>query len=163
MASFEFGDDMEVITSNCGTATQNRFDIIIGTIEEIVISQEFRSMQHQFMEKYYSEFEDTEENKFVYTDIFQKYSEIIEKYLTDQLERRIPGFSMEKFASSLEDHKHEISDEIFDMLITFMDFLAFKEMFLDYRAEKEGRHTDLMGSVVVHSIASSTSAAVTTT
>lgn len=30
-------------------------------------------------------------------------------------------------------HKDEISGDIFDMLLTFTDFLAFKEMFLDYR------------------------------
>lgn len=31
-------------------------------------------------------------------------------------------------------HKDEIAGDIFDMLLTFTDFLAFKEMFLDYRA-----------------------------
>lgn len=31
-------------------------------------------------------------------------------------------------------HKDEVAGDIFDMLLTFTDFLAFKEMFLDYRA-----------------------------
>lgn len=31
-------------------------------------------------------------------------------------------------------HKGEVSGDIFDMLLTFTDFMAFKEMFLDYRA-----------------------------
>lgn len=30
-------------------------------------------MQSEFMEKHYSEFEDSEENKFIYTDIFKQY------------------------------------------------------------------------------------------
>ena len=31
-------------------------------------------------------------------------------------------------------HKDEVSGDIFDMLLTFTDFMAFKEMFIDYRA-----------------------------
>ena len=153
MASFDFGD-MEVITSSSSSANQRRFDCIIGTIEEIVISDEFLQLQHNFMEKYYLEFEDTEENKFVYTDIFQEYGAIVEKYLVDQLKKKIPNFSMDKFAASLQGRKDEITDEIFDMFVTFTDFLAFKEMFLDYRAEKEGKNINLMNSVVVHSLTS---------
>jgi len=30
--------------------------------------------------------------------------------------------------------KDEIGEEIFDMLLSFSDFLAFKQMFLDYKA-----------------------------
>lgn len=30
-------------------------------------------VQHEFMEKHYQEFEDGEENKFIYTDIFKQY------------------------------------------------------------------------------------------
>ena len=33
----------------------------------------FSEVQSGFMEKYYSEFEDSEENKFTYTDIFKQY------------------------------------------------------------------------------------------
>lgn len=31
-------------------------------------------------------------------------------------------------------HKDEVPEDIFDMLQTFTDFMAFKEMFLEYRA-----------------------------
>lgn len=34
----------------------------------------------------------------------------------------------------LSQHREEVSGDIFDMLLTFTDFMAFKEMFLDYRA-----------------------------
>ena len=33
----------------------------------------FTTMQTDFMEKHCHHFEDVEENKFIYTDIFQKY------------------------------------------------------------------------------------------
>ena len=163
MASFEFGDDMEVVTCNPGSTSQRRFDFIIGTIEEIVMSHEFRNLQYEFMEKYYLEFEDTEENKFIYTDIFKEYGKIIERHLVNELQKRIPDFSMERFAASLKAHKNEITDEIFDMFTTFTDFLAFKEMFVDYRADKEGRNVELLDSVVIHSILPTSSTTVTTT
>ena len=34
---------------------------------------EFQLLQRNFMEKYYQEFEDTEENKLTYTPIFNEY------------------------------------------------------------------------------------------
>ena len=33
----------------------------------------FTEMQQRFMEKHYHHFEDKEENKFIYTDIFREY------------------------------------------------------------------------------------------
>ena len=38
-----------------------------------VSEDEFQTMQNNFLDKYYSEFEDSEENKFVYTDIHKEY------------------------------------------------------------------------------------------
>ncbi|XP_076803313.1 ADP-ribosylation factor-like protein 2-binding protein [Clavelina lepadiformis] len=153
---------MEATFVSRNSSSHRRFDVIIGTIEDIIMSEEFQIIQRSFMDKYYLQFEDTEENKFIYTDIFQEYGAIIERYLEEQLRLRIPEFSMSKFASSLQAHKDEITDEIFDMFITFTDFIAFKEMFLDYRAEKEGRNVDLMQGLVVHSIAPSHCSVVTT-
>lgn len=34
-------------------------------------------MQNDFLEKYYMEFENTEENKFIYTDIHKEYVGIL--------------------------------------------------------------------------------------
>ncbi|XP_016118368.1 ADP-ribosylation factor-like protein 2-binding protein isoform X2 [Sinocyclocheilus grahami] len=86
------------------------------------------------MEKYYLEFDDSEENKLSYTPIFNEYIEILEKHLEHQLVEQIPGFNMDVFTHSLKQHKDEISGDILDMLLTFTDFMAFKEMFIDYRA-----------------------------
>uniref|UniRef100_A0A8C5VEI8 ADP-ribosylation factor-like protein 2-binding protein n=1 Tax=Microcebus murinus TaxID=30608 RepID=A0A8C5VEI8_MICMU len=82
------------------------------------------------------EFEDTEENKLTYTPIFNEYISLVEKYIEEQLPERIPGFNTAAFTTTLQHHKDEVAGDIFDMLLTLTDFLAFKEMFLDYRAEK---------------------------
>lgn len=56
------------------------------------------------------------------------------------------------FHTELKPHKDETAVDIFDRLLTFTDFLAFKEMFLDYRAEKEGQGLDLRSGLVVTSL-----------
>lgn len=38
-----------------------------------VSDDEFQLLQRNFMDKYYQEFEDTEENKLTYTPIFNEY------------------------------------------------------------------------------------------
>ncbi|KAJ8281189.1 hypothetical protein GJAV_G00064520 [Gymnothorax javanicus] len=128
------------------------FDTVIGNIEDIIMEERFQNLQQGFMEKYYLEFEDTEENKLSYMPIFQEYIELLESDIEQQLMERIPGFSMSSFIRSLQQHKDEVSGDIFDMLLTFTDFLAFKEMFLDYRAEREGRGLDLSAGLVVKSL-----------
>uniref|UniRef100_A0A8C0DHY9 ADP-ribosylation factor-like protein 2-binding protein n=1 Tax=Balaenoptera musculus TaxID=9771 RepID=A0A8C0DHY9_BALMU len=77
------------------------------------------------------------------------------KYIEEQLLERIPGFNMAAFTTTLQHHKDEVAGDIFDMLLTFTDFLAFKEMFLDYRAEKEGWGLDLSSGLVVTSLCKS--------
>eukprot|EP00076_Gallus_gallus_P044547 XP_025010085.1 ADP-ribosylation factor-like protein 2-binding protein [Gallus gallus] len=103
------------------------------------MDDDFQSIQRTFMEKHYQEFDDSEENKLIYTSIFNEYISLIEKYIEEKLLDRIPGFNMTAFTMSLQQHKDEMAGDIFDMLLTFTDFLAFKEMFLDYRAVSMSR------------------------
>ncbi|TKC40504.1 hypothetical protein EI555_018847 [Monodon monoceros] len=105
---------------------------------------------------YYQEFEDTEEKQLTYTLVFNECTSLVEKYIEELLER-IPGFNMAAFTTTLQHHKDEVASDIFDMLLTFTDFLAFKEMFLDSRAEKEGRGLDLSCGLVVTSLCKSSS------
>ncbi|KAI5704021.1 hypothetical protein M8J75_001175 [Diaphorina citri] len=49
---------------------ENRFHQIIGYVE-------FSNLQLHFLEKYWMEFEDVDENKFIYMDIFQEYVSIL--------------------------------------------------------------------------------------
>uniref|UniRef100_A0A8I3X2K8 ADP-ribosylation factor-like protein 2-binding protein n=1 Tax=Callithrix jacchus TaxID=9483 RepID=A0A8I3X2K8_CALJA len=67
------------------------------------------------------------------------------------------GFLDSTFTTTLQHHKDEGAGDIFDMLLTFTDFLAFKEMFLDYRAEKEVRGLDLSSCLVGTSLCKSSS------
>ncbi|XP_052008366.1 ADP-ribosylation factor-like protein 2-binding protein isoform X1 [Xyrauchen texanus] len=128
------------------------FDMVIGNIEDIIMEDEFQHLQQSFMEKYYLEFDNSEENKLSYTPIFNEYIKILENHLEQQLMERIPGFKIDNFTHSLKQHNDDVSGDILDILLTFTDFMAFKEMFIDYRAEKEGRGLDLSTGLVVKSL-----------
>ncbi|XP_035646861.1 ADP-ribosylation factor-like protein 2-binding protein isoform X2 [Oncorhynchus keta] len=135
------------------------FDAVIGSIEDIIMEDSF--LQQSFMEKHYLEFNDSEENKLTYTPIFNEYIQMLEKRLEQQLMERIPCFNMSTFNHLLKQHKDEVSGDILDMLLTFTDFMAFKEMLIDYRAEREGRGLDLGDGLVVRSLSSATSKPIT--
>ncbi|XP_075875363.1 ADP-ribosylation factor-like protein 2-binding protein [Nelusetta ayraudi] len=141
--------DEENFASTCSSAADTAFDAVIGFIEDIIMNEEFRLLQQNFMDKHYLEFEDSEENKLSYTTIFNDYISLLEKHLEQQLTLRIPGFNMNNFTELLLKNKDDVPGDIFDMLLTFTDFIAFKEMFLDYRREKEGRGLDLSQGLVV--------------
>lgn len=42
----------------------------------VFVEDEFQKLQRSFLHKYYKEFDDTEENKFIYTDIHKSYVRI---------------------------------------------------------------------------------------
>ncbi|XP_022098080.1 ADP-ribosylation factor-like protein 2-binding protein [Acanthaster planci] len=138
----------EELAKSSSSIADTKFDMTIGHIEDIIMEDEFQRLQNDFLEKNYLHFEDTEENKFIYTDIFKEYNLLIEKYIEDQLVARIPGFDMEDFTKQLQKRKN-LDGEIFEILLTFSDFLSFKEMFLDFRAAKEGRTVDLSAGLIV--------------
>ncbi|XP_054706351.1 ADP-ribosylation factor-like protein 2-binding protein isoform X2 [Uloborus diversus] len=100
-----------------GDACENQFDTIIGLIEDIIIESEFIELQKTFLEKYHKEFEPCEENKLEYMDIFNAYTELIEKYIEASLLARFPEFSMKKFLQDLKENHSELEGEVFDILV----------------------------------------------
>lgn len=147
-------DDLNITHSCSEDAAERQFIQVIGCIEELVIDEKFLKLLSSFMDEHWTEFDDSDENKLIYMDIFEKYNAVIEKYIDEQLTKRIPGFNMNKFEEDLRFQietiyfvlngllttlfcrlrQNELDGEIFEILSTFTDFLAFKLMFLDYKA-----------------------------
>jgi len=142
----------DLASSSPSTDSEELFDEIIGHIEDIIMDDDFQALQNSFMEQYYEEFEDCEENKFIYTDIHQNYIQLLETFLEQQLCARVAEFSMSSFLSQLSRQRKELEGEIFEMLLTFTDFEAFKEMMVDFRNDKEGRGVDLSAGICVTSL-----------
>ncbi|XP_061630921.1 ADP-ribosylation factor-like protein 2-binding protein isoform X1 [Phyllopteryx taeniolatus] len=139
----------ETFAISSSSAADTAFDSVIGCIEDIIMEEAFQLLQQNFMEKHYQEFDNTEENKLSYTAIFNEYVELLEKYVEQQLIKRIPSFNMSTFIEHLMEHKDEVSGDIVDILLSFIDFVAFKEMVLQYKVEKEGRSLDLSQGLIV--------------
>lgn len=55
-----------------------------------------------FMEKYWKEFDESEENKIIYTEIFNEYTNSIENYIEEKLKQQIDNFDMNRFANELQ-------------------------------------------------------------
>uniref|UniRef100_A0A8C8J7Q5 ADP-ribosylation factor-like protein 2-binding protein n=1 Tax=Oncorhynchus tshawytscha TaxID=74940 RepID=A0A8C8J7Q5_ONCTS len=127
------------------------FDAVIGSIEDIIMEDDFQHMQQSFMEKHYLEFDDSEENKLTYTPIFNEYIELLEKQLEQQLMERIPGFNMSTFTQLLKYVNHFHSGVTFFGYSTTSSFLFFQE----------GRGLDLSDGLVVRSLTSTSSKSIT--
>ncbi|CAL8070461.1 unnamed protein product [Calicophoron daubneyi] len=119
------------------------FDEVIGYLEDIMMSDEFQETQEKFIDENCYAFEDSDENKLCYTEIHQKYVDVVERLIERQLSERMPEFSMAAFMQNLTAHRDELDGEVFDMLYTFTDFLAFKEMMLDHKKAKMGDTVNL--------------------
>ncbi|XP_023241036.1 ADP-ribosylation factor-like protein 2-binding protein isoform X2 [Centruroides sculpturatus] len=128
------------------------FDTTIGHIEEIIMEPDFQKLQNDFLEKYYVCFEDKEENKLEYMDIFREYTDLIESYIETELNKRIPDFNMAQFLKQMQASKNDLDGEVFDILFSFTDFLVFKEMVLDYKAAKQRSMTDFSMSLLITSL-----------
>ena len=73
-------EDFDVMHAG-GNEADDKFDITVGALQEILMDEEFEKMQTAFSNKHCLQFEATEENKLIYTDIFKQYQEKIEQYL----------------------------------------------------------------------------------
>ena len=56
------------------------------------------------------QFEATEENKLVYTTIFNQYTSTIEAYINQKLEEMVENFSMTRFSELLDTRKDQIEE-----------------------------------------------------
>ncbi|XP_066254997.1 ADP-ribosylation factor-like protein 2-binding protein [Euwallacea similis] len=144
----EIGCDFD-ISHYCTESSERNFAQIVGCIENTIISEDFLEIQSKFLEQYYQEFVEDEENRLVYMDIFKKYLDSVEKHIEEQLTRHIPGFDIRKFENELEAKSNELDGEIYEMLSTFWDFHTFKQMFLEYRKMKEGKGPDFSQGILV--------------
>ncbi|EFN80886.1 ADP-ribosylation factor-like protein 2-binding protein, partial [Harpegnathos saltator] len=131
------------------------FDEAIGHIEDLLLEKDFQTLQKRFLEKYWNIFEPSEENKLIYTDIFHEYNKAVEAYIVDYLQKVMPQFTIDILLHQLNEKQAELEGEVFEVLSTITDFLAFKEMFLDYRAIKEGKVEDLSCGISVIPLKSS--------
>lgn len=128
--------DTEFTIEQATSAEDGAFDSTVGALEEIVISDEFQALLSDFCHENAHHFEDSEENKLIYTELFKKYSDLIEGQLEEKLKARIPGFDMGAFSEELERRgQEEVDSSVFDLLVTLGDFESFKQHMLETKVQ----------------------------
>ncbi|XP_073987104.1 ADP-ribosylation factor-like protein 2-binding protein [Rhodnius prolixus] len=137
---------------NISSEAISSFDKTIGFIEDIIVEESFQKIQRQFLEQYWDQFDDGEENRLIYMDIFQNYVKVVERHIEKKLKEAITNFDMGQLYEELRKNQDHLDGEVFEMLYTLSDFSAFKEMILDYKAEKEGKIVDLTKDLSVISL-----------
>ncbi|KAG7170476.1 ADP-ribosylation factor-like protein 2-binding protein [Homarus americanus] len=129
-------DVEEEVLASDSTQDTLQLDCLIGHIENIILSDEFAALRENFLEQHCQVFDDEDENKLEYMDIFKQYTSLIEGHIERELSARESGFKMAAFLQELS-ASHALDGEVFDLLITFTDFLAFKTAMLEIKQSKE--------------------------
>jgi len=133
------GEDCEIDFQDDGgdqSPEDQRFDMIIGKLLDILIEEDFEKKQAAFSSANCRHFEDNEENKLIYMDLFQEYTKLMESYLEQRLQEEVPHFDMEQFYEMLSTREDCLVGEVFEMLLSLSDFDTFKELMLSYKQEQ---------------------------
>lgn len=136
-------DDEEIFACDTESA-EFEFDEVVGVLEEILISEKLAKTQTSFCKDHAHIFEDDDENKHVYLNLFEEYSELMESHIAAKLSEAITSFDMQDFMSQLAERRDEITGDVFDLLLGLSDFDEFKQMMLAYkRGECVGIRLDI--------------------
>eukprot|EP00949_MAST-11_sp_MAST-11-sp1_P000337 g337.t1 len=133
----EGSSDMDaemLLVGDGGSAEDARFDNIVGCLEELLMDEAFSSARDAFCKQHCNAFEDSEENKIEYTQIFDNFVQLVESTIESRLVQNVKNFDMEEFNAMLEERKDQICGDIFDLLLSLGDFTEFKSLMLDYKA-----------------------------
>ncbi|KAI9339701.1 ADP-ribosylation factor-like 2 binding protein [Obelidium mucronatum] len=149
----DWGDDdgEDFVDGGVGVTREDElFDLIVGTLEDLLMDDAFVDFQNKFMESNCKHFSTTEdENKLIYMDIFSAYNVKVEAYIEKKLRAEIPDFTMSEFLNMLRSRPEQLEGDVFDMMATIGDFSAFKDMMVSFKQEQDGSGIDLSGLLAV--------------
>ncbi|TPX59838.1 hypothetical protein PhCBS80983_g02250 [Powellomyces hirtus] len=142
--------DEDIDKGSKASADDIKFDAVVGELEDMLMDPYFNELHDSYLSKHCKEFTDDEENKLVYTEIFQEYVKLVERFIEKRLRARLEWFSMAAFLQMIKGRKESLEGDVFDVLGSLADFDAFKDLMLSYKQEQEGTSIDLSGLLSVH-------------
>lgn len=134
------GEDEDINFVNDGSGLDEatkQFDRIVGALEDVLMDPDLEDARESFCKKNCIHFEDNDENKLIYTDLFSKYTEMVEAVIEARLKAAVPGFDMMDFMQMLDERREELMGDVFELLVSLGDFEAFKEVMLSYKKEAQ--------------------------
>ncbi|KAG2768212.1 hypothetical protein JG687_00000559 [Phytophthora cactorum] len=136
MTDFErLDDEEEVFDNDVGeeNSEESKFDEMIGVLQDLLIDPEFVDMQSEFCRINCEIFDNVSENKLIYMDIFQQYTDLIETFIERRLHEKLEYFSMEELCNQIQEHEDEIPLDVSDVLLSSSDFEEFKSLMLSFK------------------------------
>ena len=74
----------------------------VKILSKIIISEEFKTKQNEFLNSKCKFFENSEENKIVYTEIHNNYIEMMDKAIIDECDRQGLSLDLDLLTSEFE-------------------------------------------------------------
>ena len=102
----------------------------------MLISDEFQDEVDCFVEKNCDLFEDEEENKMEYQELFLQYGKKVETIIDKSINENLPMCTAAELMALIPERKELIDEEIYDTLLAFTDFNEFKQMMLETKRGK---------------------------
>lgn len=122
----------ETFSSDDGSKTTDPFALALQELEVLLMDEAFNERVDAFSTQHCGEFEPGDENKLIYTTLFNEYSSMLESYIEERLGASIREFDMDGFCATLAERakREEPLPQSLEMLHSMADFDAFKEMML---------------------------------
>jgi len=139
------------IYSRCRSAS---FDIVIGVIEDIIMSPEFQELHNNKLDacyKFFSVDPRASPMPAILFEVFKDYSQAIAQYIETEIKKVVPDFYMESFVAELQ-NRQDMDGDIHELVLSLIDFKKFQEMINDYKNMKEGLNIDLSSGITVTQI-----------
>lgn len=102
------------------------------------------------MDDNHSVFDYEEENKLIYTEIFENYRILVESFImrVEELHQRETDFhdQIHDIERTLANTPHacplQEQGEVVELILSLTDFLVFKELMLDHKTSRMGKYDD---------------------
>jgi hypothetical protein len=106
---------------------------IFLAIADVITQEEFKKSCDEFYQKNQDKFEDTEENKLEYTNIYTEYVYILETMIEANLLASFTNEQIEEFYGTFKENLknyEKLNPEVVESLFAFIDFDTFKKNIL---------------------------------
>lgn len=129
----------EDIISDTGDSAKDPFDVAMAELEVLMMDEGLNASVDAFTKEHCGEFEAGEENKLVYTELFNSYTQMVEEYIEKKIGASVASFDMAGFCVMLQQRAQAdealLDHPALEMLFAYSDYEAFKQLML---ATKEG-------------------------
>lgn len=126
-----FEEDLDIYKSG-NSEEDNKFDYIIGLLQETLISDQFLSLKNNFFYQHSAIFTEEGETRLEHIELYQQYIIILVQYI----EKCLVDMDLQEFSQMLIERQEEVDESLCELLLSFTDFEIFKELMINNNYER---------------------------